>query len=245
MYIWVYSIYYLYNYIIYFLLLLFFVIFCPLAVVTNKFPRLWDNKGILIVINATWRHDKLESKPPNYSNKSDRSAKDIEEWGYPKWMWGQKPLYCLLLLFCKHTDAHTQKHISGVTLVWQQSKKMCTWPAPPLLITLWLTLNTNKQMQMNESSSLAKLSVAVCSLIKSMSIHQNKKKNFNIVFSACHWMDSQERMSLTGFYVVMMQSHSHTAGVVLLLGHKVRAVGETVFNNRIPSNKKDLGSRYL
>lgn len=48
-------------------------------------------------------------------------------------------------------------------------------------------------------------------------------------------MDSQERMSLTGCYVVMMQSHSHTAGVVLLLGYKVRAVVETLYSRRIPS----------
>ena len=46
-------------YFVYFLLLLlFFVIFCPSAAVTHKFPCLWDNKGILVLILITvkWRH---------------------------------------------------------------------------------------------------------------------------------------------------------------------------------------------
>ena len=52
MYIGVYSTSYLFNYVIYFklLLLFFFVIFSPLAAVANKYPHLRDNKGILILI---------------------------------------------------------------------------------------------------------------------------------------------------------------------------------------------------
>ena len=58
MYIQVYSISYLFKYIVYFLLLLllFFCNIMSLAAVANKFPCLWDNKGILILILifCTW-----------------------------------------------------------------------------------------------------------------------------------------------------------------------------------------------
>lgn len=50
-------------------------------------------------------------KPPNNSNKSDSSAKDIEEWGYPKWMWRQKPLYWQLLCFCKLSLAAVKEKV--------------------------------------------------------------------------------------------------------------------------------------
>lgn len=44
------SVSYLFNYCLFLILVLSFIIFCPLAAETNNFPRLWDIKGFLSLI---------------------------------------------------------------------------------------------------------------------------------------------------------------------------------------------------